>query len=450
MRRLTCFKAYDIRGIVPTELNTDIAYDIGRAFASTIECKTVVIGHDIRLTGKSICASLAQGLMDSGIDVIHIGLCGTEEVYFAVQHLHTCAGICVTASHNPSEYNGMKFVGKDAAPIGPENGLQEIKARAESLTFRPIQNPGSLKHLQLRNEYIQKLLTFVSINKLQALKIVVNAGNGGAGLVIDEIEPSLPFDFIKVNHQPDGKFPNGVPNPLLVENRKPTSDAIIKNGADFGVAWDGDFDRCFFFDELGVFVEGYYLVGLLAKTILAYNPNEAIVYDPRLYWSTLNTVKKAGGTAIKTQTGHVFVKNTMRKYNAIYGGEMSAHHYFRDFAYCDNGHIPWLLICQLISTSGKSLSQLVQEAQQAFPCSGEINLTVDNGLAVLAEIENMYAHKAIVVDKLDGLGLEFENWRFNVRLSNTEPLLRINVESNGDIALMREKTIDLITFIKHL
>lgn len=450
MRKLTCFKAYDIRGVVPTELNTDIAYDIGRAFASTIDCKNVVIGHDIRLTGESLCASLAQGLMHSGVDVIHIGMCGTEEVYFAVQHLNTDAGICVTASHNPAEYNGMKFVGKGAAPIGSDNGLAEIQSRAEQLDFTPLKAPGKLTTADIRQDYVKKLHEFVSLNSLKPLKLVVNPGNGGAGLVIDALESTVPFSFVKVHHQPDGEFPNGVPNPLLPENRVSTSNAIKESGADLGIAWDGDFDRCFFFDENGEFVEGYYLVGLLAKTLLDTNPSEKVVYDPRLYWSTLDTVEQAGGTAIKTKTGHAFVKQTMRAQNAIYGGEMSAHHYFRDFGYCDNGHIPWLLICQLISTSGKSLSQLVEEAQQAFPCSGEINLRVQDGAATLTQLEQHYSSSATSIDKLDGLGMEFDCWRFNVRMSNTEPLLRVNVESRGDTNLMKSKTKEVLNLIKSM
>ncbi|MBU2880546.1 phosphomannomutase [Psychrosphaera sp. B3R10] len=451
MYSLNCFKAYDIRGIVPDELNPTLAYEIGRAYATIIDCKTVVIGHDIRLSGPDICQALAKGLIDSGVNVIDIGQCGTEEIYFAVPFFNADGGVCVTASHNPANYNGMKLVGQGSRPISGDSGLSAIKACIANQSFDSLQAPqskGSYQQEQPRAFYIKKLLTFIDVDQIKPLKIVVNPGNGGAGAVIDAIEPFLPFEFIKVNFAPDGQFPNGVPNPLLVENRAVTRQAIIDHKADLGIAWDGDFDRCFFFDEHGEFIEGYYLVGLLASQLLKTNPNQNIIFDPRLYWNTEVAVKQAGGIGIKSKTGHAFIKERMRTENAIYGGEMSAHHYFRDFYFCDNGNIPWLLITELLCMSGKTLSQLVNQATSQFPCSGEINLTVNNSDKILKALSNKYANGACKVESIDGIGISFDQWRFNVRSSNTEPLLRVNVETRGDRTLLTEKTNELIAFIK--
>ncbi|MBT0586813.1 phosphomannomutase [Alteromonas oceanisediminis] len=450
MSSLSCFKAYDIRGIVPNELNTDIAYTIGRAFATVIDCRTVVVGHDIRLTGPKICDALARGLMEQGTNVINIGLCGTEEIYHAVQALETDAGICVTASHNPANYNGMKFVGKYARPISRDNGLSDIQRIAENRVFTPSKRQGHFSHTNLRSEYADRLISCVDTGLLKPLKLVVNAGNSGAGLVIDALEAFLPFHFVKLHHQPDGNFPNGVPNPLLEENRQETSRAVIEHQADIGIAWDGDFDRCFFFDEKGQFVDGYYIVGLLAKTLLGKHPGRSIVYDPRLYWNTVELVAQAGGKPVVSKTGHAFVKQAMRQHNAIYGGEMSAHHYFADFGYCDNGHLPWLLISELLSQSRLSLSDWVDDSIKRFPCSGEINLHVADADQVLIYLERCYTTKANKVEKLDGLGMEFDRWRFNVRASNTEPLLRVNVESRGDKALLEAKTQELLKQIERV
>ena len=454
MYSLNCFKAYDIRGIVPDQLNPTLAYEIGRAYATIIDCKRVVIGHDIRLSGPDICQALAKGLLDSGVDVIDIGQCGTEEIYFAVPYFNADGGICVTASHNPANYNGMKLVGKESRPISGDSGLNAIKICIAEQAFQPLASEatetskGNYQQQQPRPAYIEKLLSFIDVNALKPLKIVVNPGNGGAGDVIDAIAPFLPFDFIKVNFEPDGHFPNGVPNPLLIENRAVTQQAIIDHNADLGIAWDGDFDRCFFFDEKGEFIEGYYLVGLLASQLLKAHPKENIVYDPRLYWNTEVIVNQAGGNGIKSKTGHAFIKERMRLENALYGGEMSAHHYFRDFYYCDNGNIPWLLISQLLCTEKQSLSSLVAAKIADFPCSGEINLTVNNSEKVLQALTTKYADEALTVETIDGIGINFDTWRFNVRSSNTEPLLRVNVETRADKHLLSEKTNELLEFIR--
>ena len=447
MSELSCFKAYDVRGRIPDQINEDIAYRIGRAYAEVVKPKKVVLGYDIRLTSQALSQALANGLMDAGVDVYNIGQSGTEEVYFATFHYNMDGGIAVTASHNPKDYNGMKFVREQSKPISGDTGLLDIKALAEANDFAEPEERGKQIALDISESYPKHLLTYVDVDKLKPLKLVVNAGNGGAGKVIDLLEPLLPFEFIKVHHEPDGEFPNGVPNPLLEENRQPTIDAVIANKADFGIAWDGDFDRCFFFDEQGNFIEGYYIVGLLAEAFLLKNPGEAIVHDPRLTWNTIAIVEKLGGKAIQSKTGHAFIKERMRKENAVYGGEMSAHHYFRDFAYCDSGMIPWLLVAELVSQTGKPLSQLVAECMAAYPCSGEINRTIADAAAALAAIRNTYAGTARHVDETDGVSINFDDWRFSVRMSNTEPVVRLNVEARGDAALMRQKTDELLALL---
>lgn len=447
MTELTCFKAYDVRGRIPDQINEDIAYRIGRAYAQAIKPKKVVVGYDIRLTSPQFCAAVSQGLMDSGVDVYNIGLSGTEQVYFATFHYEMDGGIAVTASHNPKDYNGMKFVREGSRPISGDTGLFDIKALAEKNEFTDAPVKGKQFDLDISQTYPQHLLGYVDLAELKPLKIVVNAGNGGAGKVIDLLESLLPFEFIKVHHEPDGNFPNGVPNPLLEENRPATIDAVKSHKADFGIAWDGDFDRCFFFDENGNFLEGYYIVGLLAEAFLRKHPGEAIVHDPRLTWNTIAICEELGGKAIQSKTGHAFIKERMRLENAIYGGEMSAHHYFRDFAYCDSGMIPWLLVAGLVSATGKPLSLLVAECMQAFPCSGEINRTIKDAKAAIAKIKAIYAPKAKHLDETDGLSIEFDEWRFNVRMSNTEPVVRLNIESRANEMLMRQKTAELLALL---
>ncbi|MFL0804699.1 MAG: phosphomannomutase [Agarilytica sp.] len=444
---IECFKAYDIRGKVPSELNEDVAYRVGRAYVDFLDAKSVVVGHDIRLTSESLSKALIKGITDAGANVVHIGECGTEEVYFSTFHLEVDGGICVTASHNPMDYNGMKLVKKGSRPISGDDGLGEIKALAESGVFREVSEKGSVDRRDMRSSYIEHLLSYVDVAKLKPLKIVCNAGNGGAGAVIDALEPHLPIEFIKVHHEPDGSFPNGIPNPLLPERRQSTIDAVKESGADFGIAWDGDFDRCFFFDESGAFIEGYYLVGLLAQAFLSKAPGEKIVHDPRLTWNTVDQVNAAGGEPVQSKTGHAFIKAAMREADAIYGGEMSAHHYFKRFAYCDNGNIPWLLVAELISAEGRGLSTMVADRVARFPCSGEINRTVKNPAAISSSIEKHYEADVLEKETVDGLSMAFDQWRFNVRMSSTEPVLRLNVESRGDIDLMTAKTDELLSLI---
>ena len=315
---ITCFKAYDIRGRIPDQLNEEITYRIGRAYAAFLNPSVVVVGHDIRLTSKGLCDALIRGLNDSGVDVINIGQCGTEEIYFATTHLKTDGGIVVTASHNPKDYNGMKLVRDSSKPISGDTGLKEIQAIAEAGVFGDASRRGSVTNQDTRADYIEHLISYVDLSTVKPLKIVCNAGNGGAGEVIDELESRLPVEFIKVHHEPDGNFPHGVPNPLLEENRAPTINAITQSGADLGIAWDGDFDRCFFFDENGRFIEGYYIVGLLAQSFLEHEPGAKIIHDPRLTWNTIDIAETYGGHAIQCKTGHAFIKERMRSEDAIW------------------------------------------------------------------------------------------------------------------------------------
>ena len=447
MEKITCFKAYDVRGRIPDQLNEDIAYRIGRAYAEVIKPKRVVVGHDIRLTSEAIKGALSNGLRDQGVDVFDIGLCGTEEIYFATSHAKMDGGIAVTARHNPKDYNGMKFVREGSKPISGDTGLFVIQALAERNDFTAAAQRGELHALDTDADYVAQLLSYVDVPTLKPLKIVVDAGNGGAGRVIDLLEPHLPFSFTKLHHEPDGNFPNGVPNPLLPENREATIAAVREQGADLGIAWDGDFDRCFFFDHDGNFIEGYYLVGLLAEAFLRRDPGGAVVHDPRLTWNTQAIVESMGGKAIESKTGHAFIKERMRLENAVYGGEMSAHHYFRDFAYCDSGMIPWLLVAGLMASRNQSLAEMVAERMAAYPCSGEINRTIDDPQSVLQAVESAYTGAAASVEKVDGLSMSFDEWRFNLRMSNTEPVVRLNVESRGDAALMEAKTAELLTMI---
>ncbi|NNC66139.1 MAG: phosphomannomutase [Gammaproteobacteria bacterium] len=447
MTNINCFKAYDVRGRVPEDLNDDIAYRIARAYVDFLSPSKIVIGRDIRLTSPGLSLAFQQGLTDSGVDVVDIGIGGTELVYFATAHLDLDGGVMVTASHNPPNYNGMKFVREKARPISEDTGLADIRALAERNDFAPTSRSGTVETLDVMADYIDHLLGYVDRSTLAPLKIVVNAGNGGAGPIIDRLEPHLPFEIIKIHHEPDGTFPNGVPNPMLEQNRTSTAEPVVSLGADLGLAWDGDFDRCFFFDETGRFIEGYYIVGLLAQAFLQKSADERIVHDPRLTWNTLDIVSQMGGTPIQSKSGHAFIKETMRTSNAVYGGEMSAHHYFRDFSYADSGMIPWLLVAQIMSQRACPLSQLVDERMASFPASGEINRKVEDADVALNTLESRYRDSAISVEHVDGLSMEFEDWRFNLRASNTEPLVRLNVESRNDPALMETRTEELLALI---
>lgn len=448
MNSITCFKAYDLRGRIPNELNDDVAYRVGRGYAQFLNPKRVVVGRDIRLSSAELTDALCRGLTDSGVDVYDIGVCGTEGVYFATFDGGYDGGIMVTASHNPADYNGMKFVREQSKPISGDNGLQDIRRFAERAEFTVPVKTGVRHSVDTMQAYVAHLLSYVDVAKLKPLKIVVNAGNGGAGLIIDQLEPHLPFKFIKVHHQPDGNFPNGIPNPMLEENRLSTIAAIRLHKADFGIAWDGDFDRCFLFDETGGFIEGYYIVGLLAASLLKGQQGGKVVHDPRLTWNTIEIVEAAGGEAVLSKSGHAFIKDRMREVDGVYGGEMSAHHYFRRFAYCDSGMIPWLLAAEILSESGQPLSRLVGERIGLFPVSGELNYRVPDAQAAIAAFDTRYASLALTVDRTDGISYEFPEWRFNLRTSNTEPLIRLNVEARGSEQLVRDKTAELFALLQ--
>ena len=446
---LDAFKAYDVRGRIPDEINESLAYDIGRAYAAFVKPRRVAVGYDIRLSSPRLAAALKRGLKDCGTDVLDIGLWGTEGSYFATFAEHLDGGIMVTASHNPPDYNGMKFVREEARPISADTGLKDMRRLIETGQLPgKAATPGREAVLDIQSQYLQHLLGYVDLKRLRKLKVVVNAGNGGAGLIVDALEPHLPFEFIKIHNEPDGNFPHGVPNPMLEENRLATAALVRERGADVGLAWDGDYDRCFFFDETGQFIEGYYLVGLLAQTFLQQEPGARIVHDPRLTWNTLDIVGRYGGTAVLCKSGHAFIKQKMREVDAVYGGEMSAHHYFRKFAYCDSGMIPWLLVLAVMSERGQPLSALVGERMKLFPASGEINRHLGtDAKSILARVRQHYESQAATIDLTDGLSMEFPAWRFNLRGSNTEPLVRLNVETRASEALLREKTAEVLRLV---
>jgi phosphomannomutase len=459
--QLTCFKAYDIRGQLGEELNVDIAYRIGRAMGEILKPTTIVVGGDVRLTSEELKLALADGLLDAGVDVIDLGMTGTEEIYFATSHLKVDGGVEVTASHNPMDYNGMKLVKAESKPISGDTGLLDIKALAETQIFAEKSTiRGTLTKSSTLTAYVEHLLGYINLDNIKPLKLVVNAGNGAAGHVIDVIEAqfeklNIPIEFIKIHHTEDGNFPNGIPNPLLPENRQDTTDAVLEHNADFGIAWDGDFDRCFLFDEKGRFIEGYYIVGLLAEAFLQKSSlsgkGEKIIHDPRLTWNTIDVVKASGGEPVLCKTGHAFIKERMRIEDAVYGGEMSAHHYFRDFAYCDSGMIPWLLVAELICVKNTKLSEAVSERIESYPSSGEINSKLTDPEEAIERVLAAYQHKAIVFDQTDGISLEFVSeegeWRFNLRSSNTEPVVRLNVESKNNISLMKTKTKEIMALL---
>ncbi|MBW2475978.1 MAG: phosphomannomutase [Deltaproteobacteria bacterium] len=447
--KISCFKAYDIRGQVPDQLNEEIVSRIGRAYAQFLVPEKVIIGRDVRPTSHIFAEALSHGLVKQGVDVLDIGLCGTEEIYFATSFCGAGGGIMITASHNPSDYNGMKLVREKSKPISGDTGLKEIQFLAEQDKFQPSQKFGRVSALDIKKPYIEHLISYIDTSILKPLKIVVNAGNGCAGPIIDLLEDKLPFKLIKICHEPNGTFPNGIPNPLLPENRELTREAVLRHQADLGIAWDGDFDRCFLFDEEGAFIEGYYIVGLLAESLLKHHKGAKIIHDPRLTWNTVEMVRRAGGVPVMSKTGHAFIKERMRSEDALYGGEMSAHHYFRDFAYCDSGMIPWLLVVELMCRTGQRLSELVGERMAIYPASGEINRVLQDSAAAIAAVEKHYAPQALSIDYTDGLSIEFANWRFNLRMSNTEPVLRLNVEARKNKDLVGLKTKEILSLLEN-
>ncbi len=453
--RLPCFKAYDIRGRVPDELDAELVRRIGAAYVQVVHPPgPVAVGHDSRLSGPELAGALVDGLTSAGADVVNFGLCGTEQVYHAVSLTEFGGGIMITASHNPADQNGLKLVRRDPArgvvlPVTGDDGLLAIESLARAGDLAPGRR-GTVSAADLTESYLARVLSFVEGTAWRPLKVVVDSGHGAAGPTVDRLAEHLPFELIRLHHQPDGRFPAGVPNPLLPENRAVTAQAVIDHGADLGVAWDGDFDRCFLYDERGEFIEGYYVVGLLAALMLARHPGGRIIHDPRLYWNTLDIVASSpGGVALKCRTGHARIKAMMAARDGLYGGEMSAHHYFRDFAYCDTGMVPWLLVAALMSTTGRSLADLVAEPMARFPCSGEINRRVADPESVFQQLLSHFASERPAADFFDGLSLTVtDRWRMNLRQSDTQPeLLRLNVESRGDRSLMEAKTAEVLELL---
>ncbi len=456
MTQLTCFKAYDIRGELGEELNEDIAYRIGRAYGEFLKPGKIVVGGDVRLTSESLKLALARGLMDAGTDVLDIGLSGTEEIYFATFHLGVDGGIEVTASHNPMNYNGMKLVRENAKPISGDTGLRDIQRLAEENQFPPVDpaRRGTLRQISVLKEYVDHLMGYVDLaNFTRPLKLVVNSGNGAAGHVIDEVEKRFaaagaPVTFIKVHHQPDGHFPNGIPNPLLPECRQDTADAVRAHQADMGIAFDGDFDRCFLFDDEASFIEGYYIVGLLAEAFLQKQPGAKIIHDPRLTWNTVDIVTRSGGQPVMSKTGHAFIKERMRQEDAIYGG--------------GDERAPLLPRLRLLRQRDDPVAAgggaAVPEEQLAeiagggppggVPGVGEINRKLGNAAEAIARIRAQYEPAAAHIDTTDGISIEYPEWRFNLRTSNTEPVVRLNVESRADTALMNAKTEEILALLK--
>ena len=442
---LPAFKAYDIRGQVPDQLNRETAFRIGAAFVKAIEAKKVVIGHDIRLSSPELTEALTEGMVSLGAEVTQIGLCGTEEIYYACGIGDFDGGVMVTASHNPSQYNGIKMVLRGAKPLFQETGLSKIRELVAG-DWNPQDDltaeRGQVKEWNLHEEFADYVLRSIDLEAIAKanFKILANCGNGGVKVVLDKLKDKLPAKMVLINEEPDGHFPNGIPNPLLPENRQSTSEGVLKYETDLGVAWDGDFDRCFFFDEKGQFIEGYYLVGLFASRFMLKDSSSTIIYDPRLYWNTREIAQQFGGKAVMSRTGHAFIKQAMRDNNAVYGGEMSAHQYFKDFFYCDSGILPLLMLLELMAKTGQKLSQLVGDRMVRYPVSGEINSQISKPVEeILQNVKNALQEKygpSLQESRVDGLGLDYANFRLNLRASNTEPLIRLNVETKSDKELL--------------
>ena len=432
---LSCFKAYDVRGRVGVDFGPDEARRIGAALVRVTGAGSVVLGRDCRESSDAIADAVAEGVAGQGAAVLDLGLAGTEEVYFATDHAGAGAGVAVTASHNPIDWNGLKMVGPGSRPLtDPE--FREVARLSDEVL--PVVSVAGRQALDCRGAYAARVAGFAGDGPFRPLTILANAGNGVAGPAFDAIlrrldAAGVPLSVERMHWTPDGTFPNGIPNPLLPENRPATSAAVLAAGADFGLAWDGDFDRCFLFDEQGGFVDGEYVVALLARAFLAREPGATVVHDPRVIGAVTGAVADAGGRAVASKTGHAFVKAAMRAEDAVYGGEMSAHHYFRDFMFCDSGMVPWVALVALLGRDDRPLSAHVDALRRAHPSSGEINFRVDDVPAAIARVEAALRPEAVGEDRLDGLSLTFDGWRLNLRASNTEPVLRLNVEGAGDM-----------------
>jgi phosphomannomutase len=441
------FKAYDIRGIYPEEINEETAYRIAQAYVEFVQPKEVVLGKDVRLSSPSLWKAAAQGIIDAGVDVIDINTISTDMLYFSVAYYGFSGGITISASHNPVDYNGMKIVREKAIPLSSDAGLKDILQIVLKHKKILAKKKGRIVKKEITEDYINHVQSFIDISKIKPLQIVANANFGLAGEMLKKITRDMPLNIIGLNFSPDGSFPKGRPDPLIPQNREEVIKKIKETGADLGVAWDADADRCFFFDEAGEFIQGYFITALLAKTFLERYPGDKIIFDPRLTWANIDTVKENRGIPIINKSGHAFFKERMRKEDALFAGEMSAHYYFRKNFYADNGMIPFLIMIEILSTSGKPLSKLVAPLKNKYFVSGEINREVANTQMILKEMEDRYSDATI--EHIDGLSIEYHNWRFNLRPSNTEPLLRLNLEARSE-TLMEEKRDEVIAFIDRL
>lgn len=452
---LSCFKAYDIRGEVGVNFDTEICYWVGLAMVQLLDARQIILGRDARGTSREFADAVAHGVIDAGADVLDIGLSGTEEVYWSVSEFNACGGIMVTASHNPITYNGLKIVKSGSRPLEPSGEFLDLHKLVKSRSRKPLASSGTRRNMYktARAAYIDKVISFIEPSALKPLKIVVNSGNGAAGPTIDAIAAELSrrdalLHLIQINHEPDPAFPNGIPNPMLAENHADMAEIILREGADFGVSFDGDFDRCAIFDDLGRYISGEYLVGLLAELMLHRHPASSVVYEPRVTWNIEDAISSAGGIGAVSKIGHAFLKSAMRGSGAVYGGELSCHHYFRDFAYCDSGMIPWLLVAEHLSQDGEKISDYVNTRRTKFLSSGERNFSMGSPGEAFLRVTNHFASDLISLDETDGLSLIFNDWRLNLRCANTEPLVRLNLETRGDSRLLAKKLAEVTTILK--
>jgi phosphomannomutase len=449
------FKAYDIRGIYPQEINEKDVYKIAKAYCELVKPSEVVIGCDVRLSSPSLKLAAIKAVTDLGIKVIDVGEISTDMLYFAVANYGYAGGFSITASHNPKEYNGAKFVREQSKPISSDTGLFAIRDIAinDKVEITNLElTEENLKLVEKKNildDYIAKVKTFVDLSKLKSLKIVANPNFGMGGRAVDKLLENINVKIEKLNWESDGNFPKGRPDPLIPENREEISRLVVEKGADLGVAWDADADRCFFFTEKGEFIEGYFITALLGKIFLQRNPGGKIIHDPRLVWAVQDVAKEEGGISLANKSGHAFIKERMRQEDAVFGGEMSAHYYFRDYFYCDNGLIPFIMMLEFLSTQNKTLAEIMQEMfWQKYFVSGEINSEVADVKSKIAQAKEKYSVDAKSVDEIDGVSIEFANWRFNLRGSNTEPVIRLNVEAKSK-ELMEEKKDELLDLIRN-
>jgi phosphomannomutase len=441
------FKAYDVRGIHPTELDEDGAYRIGRGYVEEFEPRTVAIGRDTRLSSPSMATAAIEGAADGGADVLDLGLVGTEMVYYAVGDLGLDGGICVTASHNPPNYTGMKIVRRGARPVGGDSGLDRVRRRAEA-GFDDVRRRGTVREEDVWAGFVEKVLSFVDEAGFRPLRIVVDAANGMAGTMLPPVLERLPqLDVVRCYFEPDGSFPNHEPNPLLPENRAFIVEKTRSEGAQLGVAYDGDADRCFFVDDTGEFVPGDFVTALLARAMLAKEPGAKIIYDVRASWAVPRAIEEAGGVPLINRVGHAFIKDRMRKEDALFAGEVSAHYYFRDFSQADTGVVPFLVMLELLSQSDRPLSELLAPYRERYFLTGELNTPVADVALKLQEIKERYTAAGGRISHLDGISVDFDDWHFNVRPSNTEPLLRLNLEALSE-PLMEEKRDEVLELIR--